>query len=253
MTKKMTKQSSQEIALRIDGTKLTPDKFMAGVKSFFEIIGEVSGQMQNKKLSSDLIVEARTGSTVIAVRSPDQSLAESFSTLASAIHDGLKQLEENDERPKYFTDRTLEAVKALAKIRDPKYHTVEVVQIIVDHAPESLSSDMVANVDSILRGRHEAIGSIEGKLEVISGRKGFHCYVFDDLTDQQVNCRFNEKDEAIRQKIMSAFGKRVAVYGTVKYRKDGSPAYIYVDEIRVFRNPEDLPTLDQLQGIFKKK
>ena len=96
MTKKMTKQSTQEIALRIDGDKLTADKFMAGVTSFFEIIREVSSQMQNKKLSSNLIVGVRSGSTVVAVRPPDQSSAESFSALASAIHEGLKQLEESD-------------------------------------------------------------------------------------------------------------------------------------------------------------
>lgn len=249
----MTKQSNQEIALRIDGDKLTADKFMAGVTSFFEIIREVSSQMQNKKLGSNLIVGVRSGSTVVAVRPPDQSSAESFAALASAIHDGLKQLEEGDERPRYFSDRTLEAVKILTKIRDPKHHTVEVVQIIVDHTSESLSSTMAANVDNILRGRHEAIGSIEGKLEVISGRKGFHCFVFDDLTDQRVNCRIDEKNETIKKEIMAAFGKRVAVYGTVKYRKDGSPNEIIVDEIRVFKNPKDLPTLDQLQGLFKKK
>ena len=246
------KSQKKEIALRIDGSKLTADKFISAVTSFFELIREVGGQVQKKSVNAELIVNVRAGSTVIAV-SPSPSLSEKFSDIAKVIRSGLAELESGDDRPLYFTDKALESVKTLARIRDPKHHAIEVVQILIDHSTENISSEMVASVDNILRGRHESIGSIEGKLEVISGRKEFHCFVFDALTDQKVYCHVDEKNEEIKRKILGSFGKRVAVYGLVKYRKDGTPANIVVDDIRIFRDPTDLPSLDQLQGIFKGK
>lgn len=55
------------------------------------------------------------------------------------------------------------------------------------------------------------------------------------------------------RKALEAFDRRVAVYGVVKYRKDGLPSSIYVEDIRIFKNDEELPSLDEVQGIFKRK
>src|SRR5205823_2393675 len=106
----------------------------------------------------------------------------------------------------------------------------------------------VETVELLLGTKHEALGSVEGRLSTVSERKGFRFAVYDVIHDEPVLCILESKllhDDAIR-----AFGRRVLVGGRVRYNKEGRPTSVVVNAIRVFKEEDELPRLEQVQAAY---
>lgn len=251
----MKKSDKNEITLMLDGPKITASKFVAGVNAFFRLINEVTDEVTQKKHAVEWLVSVKPGSDLVIAR-PEitENNARFIPEIKQTVKSGIEFVETGaNERPPCFTDEAMEAIKTLASIVDANKENVEKVQIILDDTVENLSSHSIERINDILDGKHEAIGSVEGKLQILDARYGdkIQCAVYDELTNQKVICKIHPEHPDLEQKLIAAFTKRVAVYGLVKYRKDGTPINILVDEIRVFKSPDQLPPFDKLQGLFK--
>ena len=99
-------------------------------------------------------------------------------------------------------------------------------------------------MEAILKAHSKALGSIEGRLQMISKRKGL---IYDDISDRTIVCHFSQK---IQDEIVSASGKRVSAYGIISYRESGEPASIKVQDFRILSR-DNLPTFEDMKGILK--
>lgn len=249
----MVEKKKNKITLKLEGPKVTASKFVDGVKAFFDLIDEVTEEVTKKKHSVEWIVSVKQGSTLVSA-SPEvtEENVNYIREIKKTIKSGLEFIEKGiNERPPYFSDEALQATKTLASLVDTKKEGIEQVQIILDSAVENLSPCSIEKINDILGDKHEAIGSVEGKVQILYALHGIECAVYDELTHQKVICKIHPEHPDLEEKLIAAFRKRVAVYGLVKYRKDGTPSSILVDDIRVFKPPDQLPTFDQVQGIFK--
>ncbi len=86
-------------------------------------------------------------------------------------------------------------------------------------------------------------------MRVISERKSLRFFVDDDLTSKSIACYF--KEENIND-VLSAFRKRVSVYGLIMYKSHGEPYSLKVERFRVLKDKDDLPTINDVLGILKK-
>ena len=95
----------------------------------------------------------------------------------------------------------------------------------------------------------KALGSIEGRIEVLSIHKQSRRFdVFQSGTDKAVRCSF---PTAIEAAVFEAAEKRrrVVVSGTIMYNVKGDPIFVQVQPpIRFLRTEDELPTTDQLRG-----
>lgn len=169
-----------------------------------------------------------------------------------SINGGMNELAKGtSEQPRYFTDETLKFAKDLATLAESaKAKGLDKVEFRVEGSGIPISAEAAASVNRIRGKEHVAIGSIEGNLQTVSDRDGFRVVVYDSLKDKSVNCFFS--DEEILMQALQAFRKRVTVFGTVRYRKDGTPISVRVSRIRVFKAQDELPPIDQIRGIFKR-
>jgi hypothetical protein len=88
---------------------------------------------------------------------------------------------------------------------------------------------------------------MEGRLRTVTEAGGVHFVVQDAATHNNVRCFFDlEKAD----EYMMAWRKRVAVYGEIRYRKDGVPVSISVQQFRVLKESSDLPTIKEMRGIL---
>lgn len=245
----------EKITLNIDGPKVTASKLLKGMQAFYALLIQVTDSVSHKKNSIQWLAAVKSGSNLLELM-PTTSKDIDDATLAQidiALIKGIKMLEDGiEDRPAYFSDEALEAAKELSRILDTKSGTINTVEIRTPRASKRLSTQSAASVDKILGGKYEAIGSVEGNLEMISQRNEFHCNVWDALTDKRVRCYLDIQNPVVKKKVFDAFGKRVAVYGRVRYRKDGTPESIAVSDIRIFKNPNELPPIDEYKGLFKK-
>jgi hypothetical protein len=99
--------------------------------------------------------------------------------------------------------------------------------------------------------RGKALGSVEGKLLILSKQGGIAVIIYDSLSDKPVRCVISDELIPIAAQ---AFGKdkRASVTGMISYGKEGIPQSIKVEEIKVFPDREELPSAFDVYGILAK-
>ncbi len=238
----------KRVALEISGPKITSGDFARGVSAFLDVVEDLTNQISQKKKAISWVISVEPGSaTIIATAEPaDIAYVDFVPPVLEAIKNGATRLESSAEQPEFFSEYTLGRMRELASIVDGKKRGIDSVRIIVDGTAVGISHHTVANVNDILMLK-QALGSVRGRLETLSMHQGFKVVVYDDLTGRGIQC-FLEPE--MLEDIRSAFGKRVSVYGIIKYRKSGEPESVRVQEYRVLTR-EGLPSFEDVKGILK--
>ncbi len=112
----------------------------------------------------------------------------------------------------------------------------------------SLTHRSVVHTGELLSAAYADHGSIDGRLQIVSERRGLHVVVYDPLWDKPVRCHLSDEQAQIA---LNNFGKRVEVFGLVRYRGDGTPVSIDVEEIVPFPVPEHIPGYRAVYGILR--
>lgn len=241
-------EKTQRVGIEISGPKLKADKFIRAVRDFLDIIEDVATQVSKNRNAVSWLISVESGSARILARPEvaEDKYKPLVPNIFEAIKNGAVALESHAEIPEFFSETSLEKMRDLASIVDGKRHEIDTVKIIVDDSATSVSHHTFANVEDILGPKSTALGSVEGRLEMITLRGGY-MGVYDDLTDRRIRCDFPSE---ILELIKPALGKRVSVFGVVSYRRDGEPITIRVQEFKVL-SKEGLPTFDDVKGILK--
>ena len=245
----MTRKSTpQRLTLKLDGQHITAERFVKAVASFVALINDVSEAVTNERGAFRWIVSVESGSAIVHFRPEPHRADASFVPLSvKAINDGLDMLDKRAERPRFWSDNALRRAKEIADVLDAERGALDRVSVSVDHRGRDLTRKVVAHVDALIGSEYKSLGTIEGRLRTVTEAGGMHFVVQDPLTHNNVRCYFEEDD---LDDYIRAFGRRVAVYGEIRYRKDGVPVSISVREFRVLREASELPKAKDVKGIL---
>lgn len=237
------------ITMKLEGERITAEEFMKSVSAFYTLVDEVSAAVTGKKKPVDWIVSVRQGSIILQSTAVPKKIEEKeVEKILTSLGDGLKTLEESEERPEYFSERALDQVRVLSSVSDPKDNEFSSVKITTNGTPRDVTLHSAANIDSIQGYKTKGLGSVEGKLKAISDYGDLKIVVKDAITDRAVRC---DLDEERLHEALGAFGKRVYVFGLINYDKEGRAKKITVQDLRVFPDMDDLPTASDVRGILK--
>jgi len=220
------------------GGEVDPVEFERLVAAFFDVIQgvEVPGNAVH------WTVQVKKGSQLVGVR-PVEGPAAAV-VFARAVAEGVVALETRTEKPPGFSDKALRGIRTIAKASDGP----SAPRIWADFVARPLSLHIAANINELLEGNIVEYGAVAGKLETLSERNGFRFVVYDELWDHPVNCLFQED---VMTRVMHAFGKRVEVYGEVRYRKDGRATAVTVEDFVQFPDADKLPNAAAARGILR--
>jgi hypothetical protein len=220
--------------------------FMSQLQSFSATISKLDRDAnQGKPASYFRIAELSYSSPVRVVLEPQtlpnqhytgNAIVESLGRIAVALENGsdLSGLDAD----------LLEDIRALAR---PVGKTVKNTTLLFNDHRLDLTPKITSKVDQALAVDDECDGSLEGMLEQINihhGANTFHIY--PEVGPRKVTCHFPSRlyDDAV-----SAVGKRVEVFGTLRYRLGASyPHQIAVSQVEAFPPEADLPDWDDLRG-----
>jgi hypothetical protein len=236
---------SDHIEIKIEGPRLTPEKFIEAAKSFFALVQGVSKNVVNKPIN--WIAEADKGSAVLRGRA--ENPGPESSQAIDAICRGIRSLRSGAKAiPNGFTREEVRACQILAGLVDGR--AIQSIFIQNGGAPEVISSTIVTTAEAILSGEnYTAFGSIEGKIDSLSDRQGFSCSVYEPYLRREIVCYFQKSE--VQEEAIKGFRKRVLAGGLIRYAKEGHPTSIVVDTIRIFPDESELPTIEEVQAIFK--
>jgi hypothetical protein len=251
MKKQIAKKAGKNknsLTLDFDAPVVTPDTFRRLVSAFVDLLNSVTEKAAGTGRRAIWNMVVSEGSRLLTATAVADRTTESVAEkVVRAIPDGLRRLEKGTPAPPtYFDQRALRAARELASI--PKERKLTYVQFRAVGSSVSISERAAETVVKLL-GQHQALGTVEGKLQTISDRQTLQFVVFDSLYDKGVNCFMGE---AIMEQAMQAFRKRVAVTGMVQYDQEGQPVSIRVDAIQVFKDVSELPPIKDLRGILKR-
>jgi hypothetical protein len=122
------------------------------------------------------------------------------------------------------------------------------IRVWVRQQSSDLTHRSVVHSGELLSSAYADHGSIEGRLQVVSERRGLHVVVYDPLWDKPVRCHLDDEQATIA---LQNFGKRVELFGIVRYRGDGTPLSIDVEEIVPFPAQEGIPGYREVHGILR--
>jgi hypothetical protein len=239
----------RKVTLELKGERITAARFKSAIDSFFAMMDEVTAEVAGKKKALAWVVSVDHGSALItATPEPTQTEYDAVAAqVLSALADGANAIENDVTLPPFFTESAVQKYRDLAAVVDTKTSEVTSVKLRFDDAePKSLSATGIAHVDKLLEASVVSYGSVEGRLQTITDRRGYKFFIWEDLTDHRVECHF---DKAMADAVERAWRKRVSVSGTISYRKSGTPVSIRVESVRVL-NPEGAPTWDEMKGIL---
>jgi len=240
---------SADLTLEIDGSAVSPDKFLRSVRAFFAIVTEVSSKVAGKKSAVGWRVQVKEGSNLIGVNHEPGFPPQVVNQIVSAVSQGLVQLEDRAAQPKYFSDRAVKSLRELAEIAGTSDTDNTYIRVWAKREPIRITHKSVANIADLIAGEHEDYGSIEGKLRAVTDKGGLHFVVHEPLRENAVRCYIPEH---LLDVAMSNFRSRVEVYGRIKYRKDGRAISISVDDLTAFPSAEKIPSFRDVHGLLRE-
>ena len=168
-----------------------------------------------------------------------------------AFVSGMREINTKPARPQYFTDEVLVRAKKLASLLNDGVERVSISD--EEHpTPVIITQRLAANVDELIGVKDLYLGSVEGRLEILSVHGGFSFAVYDALTGRKVICQSNPETlkEIIDTLGSDVLGARVLVTGEVRTDVRGHPISVSVDNYRVLRETSDLPQVEDVKGIL---
>ena len=239
-----TKPVTIKMKLAID--KIPSHEFIQSVKDFFEMLEDVADSLYGRRRAIPWSVKIEPGSNVlVAIAGQPISPEIKPKAVSTALKRGLKVIKDG-ARPENFSDRTLERIKSLADLSEERGLNIS---IVAEKSKQQISSKIRENVSYILRHAYSEVGTIEGRLQILAKRQYLEIEVRDEVSDRLIHCIItpNQLEDA-----KDAFDRRVSISGLIHYRADGTPISIEVKNIFRFPFPRELPSHNNIRGIFRE-
>jgi len=227
--------------------------FRAAIEQLTILLNEVASEISEPKPSrvswgiAELSLDSPAKISVENIEEETEDIAERTS---SAVIQGFVVLQKERVRPKYFNDNALESSQRLARLTIDNLARVNIYADIPDHQVY-VTEQIAVNITGILEHLNY-YGSVEGRLELISGREGQPLYfrVQDRISNVRVRCFIPDE---LLEKALSAFRARIIASGIITSDNNGIPRSIRVEDIEVMPGQETLPQgedlLKELKGI----
>lgn len=158
--------------------------------------------------------------------------------------EGLKALEEGKVPTDSFPEDSIKGARILVELMAKKrlrmtvsneHHHLELTNRTAMTAREIL--DIVV---------WEDLGSVEGSLDAVNLHDNFRCNIYDLFSGNRIECHFRAE---LIEKIRVGLKRRVQAFGLVRYNRHGRVLSILAEDIKVFPEENQLPSIDEIAGL----
>ncbi|MBN9261091.1 MAG: hypothetical protein J0I57_23355 [Hyphomicrobium sp.] len=233
------------------------------LRDYFELLNVLEQTLAEDGQSAIIwrIVDAKRSSPLtFTIQAFARQFAVNVDARAGHVVDrafaGLRLLEEQAERPAYFTEKALERAE---RIFERVTNGLDQTEIRSDGFRPIVLTPSVArvasrNTRSVLEpgGRpFKEIGSVEGYIQTVGrdGRGRRVVWIKHRLTGDEVRCALTgDAAKALAHcEVEDVWrGDRVSLFGTIHYRTPGRISHIEASAIRFLRSRSELPDVDDI-------
>jgi len=237
-------QIPTDLTLEI-GVDLTPEAFLAASRHFFGLIKEISTDSCEDAIGWR--VRVKEGSNLIALE-PDQLVAAaSVEAVYEKFSKGTRLLMAGDIDAAELSDAALSHFRHLSQLTASKKQPTP-MKFWVKKKPMPIGPKIAEIIREDWRTEYSDVGTIEGRLQAIQeSGTSLKIKIKDPLYSKAIECALPEN---MIEEALATFRKRVEISGIIRYRKNGLPVSIQVEEIEVLPDDDSLPTAEDVRGIL---
>ena len=197
----------------------------------------------------------RPGSAVVETESQVVRGEEDFGPqVARRFVDGVHTIQTEGVTPALFTPECMSSIsKIVRSLGTNGISALNLVGTGLDRVPPhlekpvELSSAAADKVQALVGASHKSIGSVEGRLELVSIHVGARRFnVYHAITQKAIRCNLPTE---IEDDVVRNLGRRVIVSGTVSYNERGEPISVDVHHFRPLKEENDLPSVADMLGM----
>jgi len=242
---------SKRLRMDIEGErgKISFETFAVVVRNTFDILADLDSAVSlTPEGSLDwFIADVSFGSLVIAIESKSRLPDTDYSSkVTQTFVDGLVHIQRERTTPPYFSDYGLRKAQQLArKLRKDGAEAVRIHD--TERRVEAMISPAVLpDLGRLINVRFQEIGSLEGRLEMISIHRVPRFTIYHAITQRSIRCKFEPK---LLDLVKDALGRRVVISGVVYFNYRYEPVRIDLQELVILPAEEGLPPARALRGM----
>ncbi len=182
------------------------------------------------------LVDVSHSSPLAVEISPPAEYEEAGRRIVDTGLEGMKSLERGERPPEYFDREALELAKSIVAVLDNGVARISYRAPWRDK-PVTPTQRVAAFVDEIIPRQRYELGSCQGRVETLQMHTRHSFAIWDEVTHARVEC---QTDADGLEQAHEAWGKRVRVYGRIRYTKEGLPKNIEVENINILPEPHEI-------------
>lgn len=227
--------------LEIDSNHIEPEVFLKATRAFYSLLSILTKEIKDTPVKWNLSVQK--GSAGVACKpEPKQFSPSERAKLTKLFDQSLDCVQDRREFPENYP---VEAIKALYAIAESS--KVVPIGLWRNKQKTKLTQESYEHLSSLL-DKYEDYGSVSGIIRVVSENRGKKITVVDRITGNNIQCMLEDK---LLQEALQLFGKRVEVYGKIKFSSQGVPMTIQATGIIPINQTGEHVSLYKLKGILR--
>jgi hypothetical protein len=229
--------------------KISFETFAVVVRNTFDILADLDSAVSSTPRGSLewFIADVSFGSLLIAIESKSKLPDIDYSSkVTETFVNGLAHIQRERTTPPYFSDYGLRKTQELArKLRKDGAKAV-IIHDIEREVKAMITPEVVPDLGQLINVRFQEIGSVEGRLEMISIHRVPRFTVYHAITQRSIRCKFEPK---LLDLVKDALGRRVVVSGVVYFNYRYEPVRVDLQKLMILPKEEELPSPKDLRGM----
>lgn len=245
-----TKLATVRLKLEGEAKSIPLRVFLTAVQSELKILADLDTAISGEPNGTLdwYVTDMRVGSLEVITESrPRSDYRDIGAEVSKGIVTSLEEIERRGATPPYLSHNGMQSIKKLLGTVGKGKASGLLMASPSENVEISVTAKASDNVRQLLPIRYHSLGSVEGKIEMINIHGGSRFVVYDSRTRRAITCKFDSK--TWMDTVKNALGRRVNISGMVHANTRGEPLRVDIDDIRILRSKEELPTIDDIAGI----
>jgi len=214
------------LRVSIEGERgtISLDTFVTVVRNTFDILADLDSAISSLPQGSLawFVTDVSFGSLFITIEPKSKIPDVDYSPrVTEAFVDGLAHIQREQTTPPFFSDYGLRKTQNLAKALRRDGAKEVVIQDIERQTTALIKPEVAADISRLIKIQYQEVGSVEGKLEMVSVHGIPRFTVYHAITQRSIRCKFDPRK--LLDLVKEALGRRVVVSGLVYYNFKQGP------------------------------
>lgn len=233
-----------DMALEIGGN-LSPSRFVSVARDFFALVEHLAGATSADAVKWDVV--AREGSTVLAMRPPEDAPKEVLTAIYAQVRQTTTSLVAGDWDPVIVDDKVLRLAKSISDLGKGMAEPYP-MRFWICREPIAFGPEVAERIRQEESADYTDYGTLEGLLQAIQDTRGaLELKIRDLIYPAPIRCVVDDK---MLPTALGNFRQRVEISGDIHYRSNGVATSIRADRIERLPDDDDLPTVEDVRGLL---